>query len=344
MNQSDVKGIAIVGCGVIADIHAQAIELLENGQLISVYSRSEDNARKIGKKYNVDFCTDWDSFIQDDRIDMVSICTPSGTHLDVGLKAAMAGKHVVVEKPIEVNVERGRELVDFCLKSGVHLAVIFQNRYLDGVIKAKKMITNGDIGDIFHADGHIKWYRSQEYYESAAWRGTFALDGGGVLINQAIHTIDLLRYLVDDIDYIFGQIGTFTHHDIEGEDDSVAALRFKNGALGTIVASTSIIPARSRMIEIHGKSGTLVLEGDKLIINRNHAEERSFVQKHKPVGADSPLQGFSAELHRRQFEEIINSINQNKQPNVSGDDSLKTLAIIRAIYESSEKMLPINLG
>ena len=335
-------GIGIVGCGIIADIHAQAIRQLSNGQLISVFSRNEENARKLGNKYNVEFHTDWDQFIENDRLKMVSICTPSGTHLDYGLKAARAGKHIVVEKPIEVTVERGRKLVDTCIESDVYLAVIFQNRYLDGVMKAKKMLSRGDMGEIFHADAHIKWYRTQEYYDSAAWRGTFALDGGGVLINQAIHTIDLLRYLVGDINYIFGQIGTYTHEGIEGEDDAVAAIRFKNGAVGTIVASTSIIPARNRLIEIHGKAGTMILDGDDVFINGKYVEDNKKKEK-RSSGADSPLQGFSPEPHRRQFEEIIQMIHRNSQPNICGEDSLRTLAVIQAIYESSRRMIPIKL-
>jgi len=341
--QPGIKGIGIVGCGVIADIHAQAIKQLTNGHLISVYSRNIDNARKIGEKYAVDFHSDWKDFINDKRIDLVSICTPSGTHLDVGFRAADAGKDLIVEKPIEVTVDRAQKLVEYCADSGVYLAVIFQNRYLESVIKAKEMITRGDLGNIFHADAHIKWFRSQEYYESAAWRGTFALDGGGVLINQAIHTIDLLRYLVGDVDYIFGQTGIYTHTGIEGEDDAAATLRFKNGAIGTIVASTSIIPARSRLLEIHGKSGTLILDGDELFIDGEPANDKNALQKKKSVGADSPLQGFSPEPHRRQFEHIINYINQDIQPNVSGEDGLKTLAVVRAIYESSEKEVPIKV-
>ena len=343
MSQHNLHGIGIVGCGVIADIHAQVIKQLENGKLISVYSRNETNARNIGEKYSVDFYTDWGSFLDNDRIDIVSICTPTGTHLDVGLKVAQAGKDVIVEKPIEVDLERGEKLVRRCADSGVFLAVIFQNRYLDCVIKAKELIVGGEIGDIFHADAHIKWFRSQAYYDSADWRGTFALDGGGVLINQAIHTIDLLRYLVGDVDYIFGQTDIYTHTGIEGEDDVAAALRFKNGAIGTIVASTSIKPSRSRLVEIHGKKGTLVLDGDDLFLNGEPLDNNETAQKGKSAGADRPLAGFSLEPHRRQFEDIINHINQDRQPNVSGEDSLKTLAIVRAIYESSQKMTPIKV-
>jgi len=302
MSNSDVKGIGIVGCGIIADIHAQAIQQLTNGQLIAVYSRNINNARRIGEKYAAEFYDVWDRFIDDDRIDIVSVCTPSGNHLEIGAKAASAGKHLVVEKPIEVTVNRGQQLVDYCIKSGVHLAVIFQNRYLDSVLKMKELIARGVIGDIFHADARLKWYRSQEYYDSAAWRGTFALDGGGVLINQAIHTIDLLRYLIGEIDHIFAQIDTFAHSRIEGEDDAAATIRFRNRAIGTIVASTATIPAQARIIEIHGKNGTLVLDGDDLIVQGDIADKTITRPKTNVVGANNPLQGFSSEPHRRQFE------------------------------------------
>ena len=274
-----IHGIGIIGCGVIADIHAQAINQLENGNLISVYSRTEENARKMGETYDVDYHSNWESFINDERIDIVSICTPSGTHLDMGIKAAEAGKNIIVEKPIEVTVERGQKLIDFCKEAGIYMSVIFQSRYLDDVLQARDMIREGKIGKIFHTDAQIKWFRSQEYYDSADWRGTFALDGGGVLINQAIHTIDLLRFLVGEIEYIFGQIDTYTHSGIEGEDNAVSTLRFTNGAMGTIVASTSMTPAQSRRVEIHGDKGTLVLDGDDLWINDKPVSNRADKKK-----------------------------------------------------------------
>ena len=260
--------------------------------------------------------------------------------------SAKAGKHVVVEKPIEVTLQRGNKLVQVCEENGVALAVILQNRFLYEVITMKKMVADGGIGKLFLADAAVKWFRDQLYYDSAQWRGTFALDGGGVLINQAIHTIDLLQWIVGEVDTVFGQIGTYTHELIEGEDTAVATLCFTNGALGIIEASTSIIPARDRKIEIHGEKGTLVLDGNslKMLDNTSSQQDLKVTETKGGSGAASPMQNVSFELHQRQFEAIFDSLRSGDQPPVSGKESMKSLAIIEGIYLSAKKGLPVKIS
>ena len=243
--------IGIVGCGVIADIQAQAIRKSRNTELVSAFSRSKKNAHSFGEKYKIPRSTDWEQFISDPDMDAVSICTPNGNHLDYGEKAARAGKHVIVEKPIEVTLKRAKRLIDVCKGEGVQLAVIFQSRFMPQIQNLKQQLDNNVIGKLFMGDAYVKWFRSQEYYDSGMWRGTLKLDGGGALINQSIHTIDLLQWFMGDVESIYGQTGTFTHDNIEGEDNAVATLRFKNGAIGVIEGSTSVQPSRSRRIELH---------------------------------------------------------------------------------------------
>ena len=330
--------IGIVGLGNIADIHAQAIKETSNAELISAYSSSEDKAGAFADKYSINGFSDWDKFINDPNLDAVSICTPNGTHLDFGEKAAKAGKHVIVEKPIEVTLERARKLIDVCRENDVQLAVIYQTRFMDKIGELKHFIDNGGLGELVMGDAYVKWYRSQEYYDSGAWRGTIALDGGGVLINQAIHTVDLLQWLMGDVDTVFGQTGTFTH-DLEGEDNAVAALRFKNGAIGVIEASTSVQPAQARKLEIHGEKGTIVIEDDdvKILLEDGNSADisDSSEEKKESSGASSPLGGFSIIPHKNQFEAIADAIEKNETPLVSGEESLKSLAIVLAVYESA---------
>ena len=336
--------IGIVGCGVIADIHAQAIKQSENAELHSVYSRTENNVKKCGEKYGISWFTDWDKFISDKELDIVSICTPNGNHLEYGEKAAKAGKHVVVEKPIEVTLERAKKLIAVCEENNVKLAVIYQSRFVPEIEKLKKQIEQNVIGKIFMGDAYIKWFRNQEYYNSGVWRATFKLDGGGALINQAIHTIDLLQWFMGDVETVYGKIGTFTHDGIEGEDTAVAVIKYKSGAIGVIEGSTSVQPAQSRRIELHGSKGTVILnDNDVRILTETSDDNAKETIEKKSSGASSPLAGFSIEPHKNQFESIVNAINKNIAPPVSGEESLKSLGIVLAIYESSKLNIQIKL-
>jgi UDP-N-acetyl-2-amino-2-deoxyglucuronate dehydrogenase len=335
--------IGIVGIGTIADIHAQGLQASDKLELFSVYSRSEKNARSLGEKHAAGWYTDWDAFISDPELDAVSVCTPSGNHLDYGEMAARAGKHVIIEKPIEVTLERAKRLVRVCEENGVALAVIYQSRFVPEIHALKRKIDEQVIGKLFMGDARIKWFRGQDYYDSGEWRGTLALDGGGVLINQAIHTIDLLQWFMGDVDSIYGNTGTLTHERLEGEDNAVGVIRFKSGAFGVIQGSTSIQPAQARCIEMHGEKGTIVVDGDDVKVLMAGADQTEPEKKGKASGASSPLAGFSPDPHRFQFEAIADAIGRGEEPPVSGKDSLKSLAIVLAIYESSKSNLPVNM-
>lgn len=335
--------IGIVGIGTIADIHAQALQESGNSALYSVFSRSEDKARSLGKKHDVGWHTDWDRFISDPELDAVSVCTPSGNHLDYGERAARAGKHVIIEKPIEVTIDRAKRLVQVCEENGVALAVIYQSRFVPEISALKRKLDDKVIGKLFMGDARIKWFRGQDYYDSGEWRGTIALDGGGVLINQAIHTIDLLQWFMGDVDSIYGNTGTITHERLEGEDNAVAVMKFKSGAFGVIQGSTSIQPAQARLIELHGENGSIRVDGDDVKILKAGEDQVVLEKKGTASGASSPLAGFSPDPHRFQFEAIAEAISRGVEPPVSGKDSLKSLAIVQAVYKSSKSNLPVNM-
>ncbi len=336
-----VLGVGIVGCGIISDIHAAALKDIPAGNLVSIFSRSPEKATAFAEKYKIKAATDWRSFIEDPALDLAIICTPNGTHLDLGRKIADAGKHVVVEKPLEVTTERAEALIDHCERRGVTLSVIYQNRYIPDVRRMHEIVENGDIGTIFMASAYVKWYRSQEYYDADAWRGTNDLEGGGVLINQAIHTIDLLQWMAGRVTTVMGTVRTVTHRNIEVEDNAVAAIQFESGAMGVLEASTSVVPAAPRRMEIHGDKGTAVLEGDTLQV-LTESEQPIREKSALASGASSPLAGFSTEPHRRQLAAIVHAIQHNEQPPVSGLQSLKSLAIVQAIYRSSAEKRPVT--
>jgi predicted dehydrogenase len=208
----------------------------------------------------------------------------------------------------------------------------------------KQEIDDGKLGKLFHGSAYIKWFRTQEYYDSGEWRGTLALDGGGALINQAIHTIDLLQWIMGDVESVFGQTATFTHKHLEGEDNAAAVLKFKSGAFGVVEGSTSVLPAMDRRLEIHGEKGTAILKGDRVSVLIGESNDNQDESEAEGSGAASPFAGFSIVPHKKQFEAIIDAIQNSEQPPVSGQESLKSLAIVEAVYKSSKTGLPVKMA
>ncbi|MDZ7718538.1 MAG: Gfo/Idh/MocA family oxidoreductase [Balneolaceae bacterium] len=324
-------GIGIVGLGVISYQHARSTLNTENAELIAASSRTEENRENFSKEFDVRLYADYDEMLKQDDIDAISICTPSGTHLDFGIKAAEAGKHVIVDKPIEVSVDRGQRLIESCENNGVKLAVIYQNRYSDAVLKLKDAVDSGKIGKPVMARGTVKWFRSQDYYSDSGWRGTLDLDGGGALINQSIHTIDLLIWILGDLKCVFGLKDTLTHEGIEAEDNLVATLQFVNGMLGQFEASTSIVPPQPRTIEINGSKGTAILKGDEFQLISNDGET-----------SDDFSQQTDDTFFVKQYRKIVNAILKGDQPPVSGPEALKSLAAVEAIYDSCRQHTAVN--
>lgn len=323
----------VVGLGNIASTHARAINGHDNARISTACSRSEENRKHFGKEFDVPLYSDYSDMLVHDKLDAVTICTPSGSHLDYAKKAAEAGKHVVIEKPIEIIVERGREIIECCKQNGVKLAVIYQNRFSDGAMQMRRELRSGKIGSLVMARASVKWYRDQDYYTHSLWRGTLKLDGGGAVINQAIHTLDLLIWMMGDVEAVSAFKATLTHPGIEAEDNAVAILKFTSGALCVFEASTSIQPPQPRRIEINGTSGTMILEDDRFIeiSNGNEQEPKTEVDG---VGAADPMAGIVTDHHSRQYEKIIDAILNDKSPVVSGEESLKSLAVVEAIYRS----------
>lgn len=346
MNKIKKIHFGIVGLGNIASTHARAIRGHEDADVSAAASRSEKNRLQFKKEFDLPLFETYEDLLSFDPIDAITVCTPTGTHLEYGERAAEAGKHVIIEKPIEITVQRGRRLIDCCRQNGVKLAVIYQNRFSKGAIRVKEVIESGIIGTPIMARAAVKWFRDQEYYSSSNWRGTLRLDGGGAVINQAVHTIDLLYWFLGEAEAVSAFKGTMTHPDIEAEDNAVAIVRFKSGVLAVFEASTSIIPPQPRRIEINGTKGSVVLTDDEAIVMLGSGSEifdsesdsvfdEDESQK-RGSGAADPMEGLGVQNHTAQYKQIIHAIRNDEAPVVSGEESLQSLAVVESIYRSSE--------
>ena len=325
---------AIVGTGSIVPIHAQAIASIPDASLVAFVGNDVAKAQELAAKFNCDWYNDYQQMLKRADIDAVSICIPSGLHAELGIEAALAGKHVVVEKPIDVTLEKADALIETCQAQGVKLGVIFQRRYSDGVIALKNLLEQGKLGKLLFGGCYIKLYRSQEYYDSGAWRGTWDIDGGGVLMNQGIHYIDMLQFLAGPVAEVTGNCGTYGHTRLEVEDTASAAIRFQSGALGVIEGTTCAYPGLGSRIDIYGTEGSASIENDVLtFVQTKSGFEYKAGSNTENAGVSSP--DISFECHQRQFQEIITAFKTNTEPKVNGIEGRKALEVILAIYKSA---------
>jgi len=336
----------IVGAGLIASVHAQALAGIDQAELRAVYNRSPARGKAFADRFNVPWYDDYDRFLTRDDLDAVIICTPSGTHADFAIPAAEAGKHLVVEKPLEITVERCGLIIEAARENGVLLAVIFQNRFKDAVQVTRQALEEGRFGRLVLGDAHIKWRRPTEYYQG--WKGTQQYDGGGALMNQGIHTIDLLQWMMGPVEEVCGYVDTRVHR-IEVEDVGVATLRFRSGALGVIEGSTALYPGLDERLGIYGEDGSIEIEGSRILTWR-FKDERRDDRKTRAIGAEvegggsSSPGGIGIENHRRQLTAIVSGILERSTPPVPGEEAMKSVAIVEAIYTSSRTGKPYRFG
>ncbi|MCG9129327.1 Gfo/Idh/MocA family oxidoreductase [Candidatus Poribacteria bacterium] len=343
-------GFGIIGCGSISDFHSAAISELEHGQLIAVSSRNTENSKRLADRYNVDAYSDYNEMLKRDDVDIVCICTPSGAHLDPAVAAANAGKHVIVEKPLEITLQRCDEIIQACDEASVRLCAIFNSRFTKGSQLVKETIDSGRFGKLTLGSSYIKWFRSQEYYDSGGWRGTWDLDGGGALMNQSIHAIDLLQYFMGPVKSVQAFTDTLAHERIEVEDVAAAALRFENGALGVIEGTTAAYPGMFKKTEICGTQGTAILEEEDITKWEFDPElpddtkiRNEFAQQTNTGGGASDPRAINHANHRRQMENLINGIEADSTHLVDGREGRKSVEIILAIYQSSREGRIVDL-
>jgi len=337
-------GFAIVGCGMIAGFHARAIDSIPDAELRAVVSRSRSSAQKLADEWGVEVVEDFQELLKRDDIDVVSFTVPSGAKMEMAVEAAEAGKHLVLEKPIEVTLERADKIISAVRRSGVKATVIFQSRFADVYRELKRALDNGALGKLIEGDCYVKWYRPQEYYSSSDWKGTWKYDGGGALINQSIHGVDLLRWLMGPADQVFAYAGCLNHTGIEVEDTAAAVVKFRNGAFGVIQGATSFYPGFAKRLELHGTKGTAFIEEDRLKFweTMDNSEPPVPISASSKGGASDPA-AISFEGHARQIEDLCRSIKEDREPLINGEEGRKALELVLAIYQSARESRPVSL-
>ena len=340
MDRGKVR-FGVAGPGSIACSHCNAILQAQNADLVSVFGRDETKTATFAGQYGATPYIDLEHFLDPEYVDAITIATPSGAHLEIALAAVKKGIHVLCEKPIEVTGERAANLIEACKASNVRLGIIYQARFDPCTLLAKKAIDEGRLGKILMASCQMRWSRSQAYYDSAAWRGTWALDGGGCLMNQGIHSIDLLIHLVGQPVAVAALQGPVTHERIEVEDNLSATVRFASGAVGTIEASTSCSPGFPRRIEISGEKGTICIEDNRIVrwgfvdVLPGDAEIiKQFSMHDDGIGGAADPTAIDATGHLRIVEDFVCSVLEERAPCVTGEEGKKSVDFICAAYES----------
>ena len=357
----------IIGCGNIGPTHAGAIQQIEDARLVAVADTDRDRAEKVAEKHGVGRVYDRHTdLIADPEIDAVCICTPSGMHADHAVAALRAGKHALVEKPMDISLEACDRMIAAEEETGRKLAIVSQHRFDAATLLVKEALDSGKLGRIVLADASVKWWRTQAYYDSGDWRGTWAMDGGGALMNQGVHTVDLLQWLAGGVTSLFAQTRTAAHERIEVEDVAVASLTFENGAIGSITATTAAFDGHPVRIDIYGTEGSAIIEGDRLKTltfksgEKYESEEAaahavsvarggtaSVKEEAATRGAEAATAAAGAvwgDAHRAQIEDFIQAIRTDRKPLIDGRGGRKPLEIILGVYESARTGLPITLG
>jgi predicted dehydrogenase len=341
----DKLRFGIVGCGVIGPVHAEAIASLPDAQLVSVVDINPEKAQKLASQYGATPYTHLQHMLDREQVDVVIICTPSGLHGELACQVMRSGRHVIVEKPMEISREAIDEMLRVQQETGVKLAVISQHRFDPASRQVHELVEEQAFGRLVLGNAIVPWWRSQEYYDSGEWRGTWKLDGGGVLMNQSIHSIDLLQWLMGPVKSVFGYTDTLAHR-IETEDVAVAVLRFDSGALGTIAATTAAYPGVTTRIEIFGDRGSAVIENDSLSYLHLARDEKESAgaygadPKERKKGEDTGSTSqnpaaLSAGSHALQIADMIRAIRENGTPLVDGYAARQSVEIILSIYESA---------
>ena len=340
--------IGVLGAGSISDTHARAALAVPGVQIAAVYGRNVEKAQRLAERYGGVAFDSLEGFLDHRPMDLVAIGSPSALHAEQGIAAAERGLHVLVEKPLDVTTARADALIAAADRAGVKLGVFFQDRLKPDVVKMKAMVDAGVLGRPVLASGRVKWYRPPEYYGGSRWRGTFALDGGGALINQAIHTIDVLLHLWGPIASVDARSGTQLHK-IEVEDTLVATLQFANGALGVFEASTAVFPGYARRVELTGSNGTVTLEHDELIgVDLKEPDARfpppvADARDAAPANAASPTVS-DATPHRRILEDFVRAIQTGGRPVCDGPEGRRSVVVVEAIYASARAKGPVTIS
>lgn len=338
-------GFGLVGCGLVARDHARALEAAEGARLVAATDVDGDRARAFCDEAGAAFCASYDELLRRDDVEAVSLATPSALHHEQTLQAAEAGRHVLTEKPIAITLEDADEMVRACREKGVKLGVLFQRRAMLFYPAIRRAIERGDLGRLVMGSAHFKYHRGPDYWNSAEWRGTRRLDGGGPLMNCGIHLVDLLVWYMGDPVSVFGHAETLVS-DIEVEDTAVACLKFPGGAVGAIEGATSVFPPSiQHRVEIHGERGSIMTEGESVrtwCVRDENGEELDLVRTDEAISAyAAPFTDPFWIGHRALFSDMAAAIGEDRDPVCPGEEARRSLAVTLAVYESSRTGRPV---
>ncbi len=336
----------IIGAGMIGHFHAKAIQAMAGSTLHSVFDLRGEAAEKIAAEYGAKAYSNFEDFLADPELEIVTIGTPSGAHRDPAIASLQSGKHVICEKPLEVTTERIDDMIAAATTAGKTLAAVLNRRFQPAISAMKKASMDGRFGQITSASAYVKWFRTQAYYDSGAWRGTWALDGGGALMNQGVHTVDQLLHVAGPVVAVTASTALLAHERIEVEDACVAILEFANGARGVLEASTCCWSSTGHPAEVQvcGTQGSAFLADESLRVwdfaepQDHDAEIRDtlMVGAARGLGANDPS-AINFEGHRRNFQEVVDSIHENRPCAVDATEARKAVAVINAVYRSARE-------
>ncbi|MBN2139124.1 MAG: Gfo/Idh/MocA family oxidoreductase [Sedimentisphaerales bacterium] len=339
----------IIGAGLIADFHARAIADIPNARLIGCCDKIASKADELARKHGVKVFADYEKMVESDEIDIVTIATPSGFHLEPAVAAARAGKHVICEKPIEITLDRIDEMIAAHKKAGTRLGGIFPYRFNDSQTVLRKAINSGRFGAVSYAGIYVPWWRTDEYYKDS-WHGTWKLDGGGALMNQSIHMIDMLCDVMPPIESVQAFTGKIGHPRIETEDTAAAAVRFAGGTLGVIYGTTASWPGQFRRFEITGTRGTVIQVEDSFTVWQfadETPEDKRIRENFGGItggGGVADPAAITHDNHTKNFKAFLEALESGKDFWIDGAEARKAVEVILAIYKSAKEQRLVKLA
>ena len=330
--------IGLVGGGNITETHARAARAIPGVEIAAIHGTNAERVARLCREHGGTSYQDFDAFLKHRPMELVILGSPSGLHAAQGIAAARQGLHVLTEKPIEISTARADALIGAAKQSSVRLGVIFQDRMKPHIRQLKNWVEQGVLGKLLFVDARVKWYRPPEYYLNSRWRGTLALDGGGALINQGVHTVDLLLWLLGDVARVQARTARQLHK-IEAEDTAVAMLEFASGALGILQATTAAYPGYPRRVEITGTEGTVILEHDRIIAANLRTAPAAF----ETAALDENQSASTAVVsdfrgHQAVIEDFLQAIRENRNPACDGIEGRRSLALIESIYRAAGQL------
>ncbi|HET9058834.1 MAG TPA: Gfo/Idh/MocA family oxidoreductase [Acidimicrobiales bacterium] len=326
-------GIGVLGCGTIGPLHAAAAEGLGGAHLVAVADMVPERAAKLAAHHGVRACAGIQELLALPGVDLVCVCTPSGTHAELGVQVAEAGRHVVVEKPIDTNLDAAGRLARSCAGAGVELSVIFQHRFDAGVSRLRDALAKGEIGPVAMVEGRAWWYRPQSYYDADAWRGTYAMDGGA-LMNQGVHLVDLMLHLFGPAREVGARVTTAAHA-MEAEDSAVVHMQMASGALGVLSVSTATFPGVAETLTVSGPRAGVSLQAGQVSSWKVAGGDRTEARGEAAFSAALGSKNLAVDAHRSQLQDVVDAVRSGGRPAVGAKDGWDALALVLAAYGSA---------